>query len=93
MTVQNLRPPSKELGGPPIFQSPVCQVPRRIMSSMTQEAIQRQTGELTTNVLQQTPGLPSKSLCMPVNARRLAQDSLDRDLRRRMALESARALS
>ena len=44
--------------------------------------------ELTTNVLQQTSGLPRKSLRMPVNARQIAQDSPDRDLRRRMALES-----
>ena len=41
VTVQNLRLPSKEFGGPPIFRSPVCQVPRLIMSSMTQDAIQR----------------------------------------------------
>ena len=60
---------------------------------MTQDAIQRQTGELPTDVLQQTPGLPRKSLCMSVNARQVAQDSLDRDLRRRMALESARVVT
>ena len=59
------------------------------MSSMTEDAIQGQTGELTTNTLQQTPGLPGKSLSMPVNARQVARDSLDRDLRRCMALESA----
>ena len=49
---------------------------------------QRQARELPTDVLQQTPGLPRKSLRMPVNASRVAQDSLDRDLRRNMALES-----
>ena len=86
-TFQNLGPPSKEFGEPPIFRSHVCQVPRLIMSSMTQDVIQRQTRELPTDVLQRTPGLPRKSLCMPVNARQVEQDYLDRDLRRRMALD------
>ena len=60
VAVQNLRPPSKEFGGPTILRSPGCQVPRLIMNSVTQDAIQRQTGELSADVLQQTPGFPSK---------------------------------
>ena len=34
-------------------------------------------------------GIPRKSLCMPVNTRQDVQDSLNRDLRRGVTLESA----
>ena len=63
VTIQNLRPPSKEFRGPPSSRGLVCQVLRLIMSTMTQDAIQRQARELPTEATDSWPSPARVSAC------------------------------